>query len=121
MRPAFVVEADVAPDSSSRRRDAFIGVQIDLFVLNRFPEPLDEHVVAPASLAVHADGDVVVLEQRGEVCAVELASLIGVEDLRASVLRQRFLDGLEQKSMVRLAETRHATPRRLVQSITAAK
>jgi hypothetical protein len=32
-------------------------MEINLFVLDRLPDPLDEYVVAPAVLAVHADGD----------------------------------------------------------------
>jgi len=37
-------------------------MQINLLVFDLFPQPLDEHVVAPAAAPVHADGDFVVLE-----------------------------------------------------------
>jgi len=37
--------------------DRLIGSEIDLLVFDRFPEPLDEDVVAPGTLAVHADLD----------------------------------------------------------------
>ena len=41
---------DVPPKPVSRRRDAVVGVQIDLLVLDASPQPLDEHVVAPPPL-----------------------------------------------------------------------
>jgi hypothetical protein len=41
-------------------------MQIDLLVLHRPPKPLDEHVVPPGALAVHADLDLVFGEQAGE-------------------------------------------------------
>lgn len=44
---------------------------------------LDEDVVPPGPLAVHADPDVVRFEQAREFDAGELAILIGVEDLWA--------------------------------------
>lgn len=30
--------------------DRVVGAQVDLFVIDRFPEALDEHVAAPATL-----------------------------------------------------------------------
>src|SRR5215212_10578467 len=50
-----VVEVQIPADRSARLADAIVGPQIDLFVFDRAPEPLDEHVVAPCPLAVHAD------------------------------------------------------------------
>jgi len=37
-------------------------VQVNRFVLHRLPQPFDEHIVAPASLAVHAHGDTLPVE-----------------------------------------------------------
>src|SRR3982751_3954970 len=62
--------------------EAGISSEVDLLVLDRSPEPLDEDVVAPGTLAVHADGDSVPGQHAGEGLAGELAALIGVEDLR---------------------------------------
>ena len=42
---------------------AVVGVQVDLLVLERAPEPLDEHVVEAAALAVHADRDPAVAQR----------------------------------------------------------
>ena len=36
-------------------RTVVVGLQVDLLVLERAPEPLDEDVVEAAALAVHAD------------------------------------------------------------------
>jgi hypothetical protein len=44
------------------------------------PQPLDEDVVPPGALAVHADGNTVVGQHAGE-----LAGLIRVEDFRLAV------------------------------------
>ena len=63
--------------------------QIDFFVFDRLPQPLDKDVVAPCAFAVHADFDVVCLEHLDEGRAGKLAALVGVEDFRDPV----FCDG----------------------------
>src|ERR1700704_6986729 len=50
-----VVEAEVTSDRAARLADSIVGSQIDFLVLDRPPQPLHEHVVAPGALAVHAD------------------------------------------------------------------
>ncbi len=72
-----------------------VGVQLDLFVVDCFPWPLDENVVPPAALAVHADADVMRLEQAGELEAGELAALIRVENLGPPVAGDGFFDRLD--------------------------
>ena len=49
MRAAGVVERDLTPNAGLRFGYAVIGVQLHLLVLDAAPEPLDEHIVAPAS------------------------------------------------------------------------
>src|SRR3954454_18182602 len=61
-----------------------VGPKVDLFVFDRTPNPLDEDVVAPGAFAVHADRNGVVPQQTGELDAGELASLVGIENLRFS-------------------------------------
>jgi hypothetical protein len=55
MRAPFVVKGD--PLSESARGLAAVGValEVDVLVLQRPPQPLDEHVVHPAAAAVHRD------------------------------------------------------------------
>src|SRR4051794_35311019 len=91
VRPARVVEVDVAADAFARGAYGFVGMQVDLFVLDRAPYPFDEHVVAPAAFAVHRDADAVAMEQPSELAARKLAALIGVEDLRFAVPGDRLL------------------------------
>ena len=49
MGPAAVVEGQVAADRSPGVGDGIVGAQVDLFILDRSPEPLEEDVVPPRS------------------------------------------------------------------------
>ena len=77
MWPSAIVELEVAPDRSASLRDAVVGVQIDLLVFDAAPQSLDEHVVAPGALAVHADRNAVAGEHAGEGRPGELRALVG--------------------------------------------
>lgn len=121
MRSPPVVEVQIAPDGRPRLRDGRVGVQIHLLVLQRSPEALDEDVVAPRALAVHADGDAVADQHRGEGPAGELRALIGVEYLGLAEPRHRLLDGSMQKPTSMVMDSRQASTLRLNQSITAAR
>jgi hypothetical protein len=72
VRPAAIVEVEVAADRGTGLADVVIGPQIHLLVFDAAPQPLDEHVVPPSPFAVHADGDAVAGEQAGEGRAGEL-------------------------------------------------
>src|SRR5829696_8061649 len=95
MRTATIVKVEIPTNRASRLTDGFVGSQIDLLVFDAFPEPLDEHVVAPGSFAIHADGDVVVGENAGEGRTSELRALVGVEDVRPAVTRESILQRLD--------------------------
>ncbi len=84
MRPPAVVEVQISPDRPPGLADGLVSPQVDLLVFDRFPEPLDEDVVAPSALAVHADLDLLGQKNLREVDTGELAALVGVEDLRLS-------------------------------------
>src|SRR5690606_21517229 len=56
--PVVVVVLDVAADSFPGDVQVVVGVQVDVLVLQAPPESLDEDVVPPTALAVHADPDV---------------------------------------------------------------
>ncbi len=49
----MVVKGDPASDAGSCLRPSFPSVQIDAFILQGPPQPLDEDVVETASFAVH--------------------------------------------------------------------
>ena len=86
-------------------------MQIYLLVLDDFPQVLDEHVVAPAALAVHRDTDVFRFKHGDKGQAGELATLIGVEDPRCTVATQRLLQGIDAE--VRGERVRQASARKL--------
>ena len=95
MRPVGVVEVEVDPQTGFGGRNRVVGFQINLLVLDAAPQALDEDVVAPAALAIHADRDLVVLEHLREFQAGELTALIGVEDFRPAVPGDRFVQGID--------------------------
>src|SRR5213076_3296220 len=95
MWAASVVEVEVTADRSARLGHAVVGPQIHLLVFDAAPQPLDEDVVAPSALAVHADGDGVLDQHASEGRAGELAALIRVEDVRLAVMCQSILQRLD--------------------------
>src|SRR5271167_488136 len=97
MLPFFVVEAQPGTDPGLRLGDAGISVEVDLFVFQTAPQPLDEDIVHAAALAIHADRDAALFEDAGELCAGELAALVRVEDFGLAVLCQRLLQSLDAK------------------------
>ena len=68
---------------------------------------------------MHTDLDAMVFQESRELLAGELAALVRVEDVRIPVADQSLLDGLMQKSVVSVFDSRHANTRRLAQSRTA--
>lgn len=101
MGAASVVKAvDIATQRDPGLRDAGIGPQVDLFVFDGPPEALDEHVVPPGPLAIHADGDLMGFQQVCEGHARKLADLIRVEDFGLAVFCQRLLDSLNAERCV---------------------
>ena len=70
-------------------------MEVDLLVFHRAPKALHEHVVAPAPLAVHADGDFLAVKDGGERGTRELRSLIAIENRPLAVAGQRFLQRLD--------------------------
>lgn len=54
-------------------------MQVKLFVLDRLPEPIEEHVDAPATTPVHAAANVVHLRNLDAARGGKLRSLVGFE------------------------------------------
>src|SRR4249920_646743 len=90
-----VVEVEGTADRSAGFADAVIGPQIHLLVFDAAPQPLDEDVVPPSPLTVHADRNAVVGEHAGKSRARELRTLVGVEDLWLAVTSESILKGLD--------------------------
>ena len=95
MGPFPVVQLDVFANGTPGMADRLVGLQVDLFVLDAAPYPLDEHVIAPASLAVHRQPDAPAQYGRGERARRELAALIGVHKVRQPVTSERFFQCLD--------------------------
>ena len=93
MRTLGVVTVDPATNSLSGLASCFECVEINAFVFERPPEPLDHHVVHPASLAVHRDLDAGIPEGAGEGVIGKLAALIGIENLGLPIMLQGLFQG----------------------------
>src|SRR5439155_26882037 len=74
-----------------------ISVEVELFVFETAPQPLDKDVVHAAAFAVHADRDALPLQGTGKIVTGELAALVGIEDFRPAIARERFLERLDAK------------------------
>ena len=74
--PARIIERQISADRRARLGDAVIGAQVDHFVFDAAPQPLDGDIVAPGALAVHAERDFRVQQNAREVEAGELADSI---------------------------------------------
>ena len=64
----LIVKLEIAVQALPGVGDRVVGVQVDLLVFDPFSEPLNQqHIVDPATLAVHADLDAVPLDQADEL------------------------------------------------------
>src|ERR1017187_1141831 len=88
MRPAVIIEVEIAADRRAGLGHSVVGSEIHLLVFDAAPQPLNEDVVAPRALSVHADRDAILDQHAGERDARELRALVCVEDLWLAVLRQ---------------------------------
>src|SRR5207248_9210794 len=88
----LVVEIEPSANTGLGFGHRRVGIEVDFLVFEAAPQPLDEDIVHAPAIAVHADGDPMSLEGGGEIVAGELAALVGIEDLRPAVARERFLE-----------------------------
>ena len=75
MRPSAVVEGQIPADPGACLGDAGIGPQVDLLIFDAPPQTLDEDVVTPSPLAIHADFDLTGGQHLDEVGRGKLAAL----------------------------------------------
>src|SRR5450631_4232385 len=107
MGPSSVIKVEIPADRMSRLANAFVGPQVHLLVFDAAPQPLDEDVVAPCALAVHADRNAVAGEQAGESRAGKLRALVGVEYLRLAVTAKASSRVSTQKAASIVIDNRH--------------
>jgi hypothetical protein len=67
-----VVISDPTTDPCSCLTASLEGIEVDAFVFQRAPQPLDKDVVHPAATTIHRDADVGTLQGVGEGKAGEL-------------------------------------------------
>ena len=79
MWASTIVEAELSPDRGTGLGDAGVGSQVDLLVFDGPPEALNQDIVPPGALSVHADPDLPRRQHLDEVAGGELAALIGIE------------------------------------------
>jgi hypothetical protein len=115
-----VVKRKVPLDPGLGRSHGVVGMQIDLFVLDRLPQPFDEDVVAPRIAPVHADADFVPLQYIDEARVnCDPWSVLKISGGPYRLIASS--SASTQKSAVMLLEIRQLSTRRLNQSMTATR
>ena len=76
-----VVEAEKLPQPRPRLLDGLDFLQVDIFILDRSPEPFHKNVVQRPPAPVHADPDPLVQQRLREARGGELRTLVHVEYL----------------------------------------
>src|SRR5687768_8440583 len=66
MEPPAVVKSGILADRSTGLSDTVVGFEKHLLVFDAAPEPLDKDVVTPRALAIHADRDLVLVQDLRE-------------------------------------------------------
>ncbi len=120
MEPRVIIEPEVVTKFSSGLIGAGVGLQVNLLILHRPPQPLHHDVVLVPPIAVLADLHPLVLKLPGEPLAGELAPLVGVE--HSGFPRPRASDRASaQKPASSVLDSRRATAYRLYQSMMATR
>ena len=92
-----VVEHEPLRKSPPQFHSGIKRSQIQVLVLERPPEPLDEDIVLYPASAAHAHGDGVGFQDSDESLARELRPLVCIEDFRDAVARDSLLQGSNAK------------------------
>src|SRR5580704_6066444 len=95
-----VVKAEPGANPSLGLGNVLIGIEVDFLVFETAPQPLDKDIVHAAAFAVHADRDAMPLQGAGKSVTGELAALVGIEDFRLAIARERFLERFDAKISV---------------------
>src|SRR5262245_2737010 len=88
MWASSVVEGDPLGNAGLGLVAVGVALEVDVLVLQRAPQSLDEHIVHPPPASIHRDADFGFTQHADEVAAGKLAALVGVEDLRLAEARQ---------------------------------
>ena len=80
MRAFLIVEREVTVKPGGQGRHGRVLLDIEVFILDRPPEPLDENVIQCTSSTIHADTYSGLFQAAGKGCCGELNTLVCVED-----------------------------------------
>jgi len=90
-----IVKGDPCADDALGGEPIDHLVQVDRLVFQRPPQAFDEGIVHAPAAPVHGDRNACVPKHAREVEVGELAALVGVEDLRLAVFRNRRVQRFE--------------------------
>ena len=87
VRPLVIVELEVVVESGGQVRYRSVLLDVDILVLDRAPEPLNEDVIEDPTAAIHADTNACHRQLAGEITRSELNALVSVEDFRLAMVK----------------------------------
>jgi len=112
MRPALIIELNVAFVPLLRVMHRLVRVEIDLLMYKTPPQPFAEAIIPPLPVSIHAESKFHALQKPDEFMGGELTALIPVEDLWGAIAGDSLLHHV-QKSVVNVLQKRHANARQL--------
>ena len=121
MRSAVVIVLDVSSNADAQVFWAVIFVYVDVIPFQAAEPALNDYVVNPSRLAVHALPDAMFFEETCVLFAGELRTLIRIDDSRCPILVDGFCYSLQNRCCVERVGESQPTMRRLYQSIMAVK
>ncbi len=86
MLSQVVIPLKVGSQAFTAVCDIAIAFHIHFFLFHGAPQPFDKDIVQGPAFPIHADLDLMGLEDAGEGVTRILASLIRIKDLRGSIL-----------------------------------
>ncbi len=95
MWTSAIVKGQIPTDPGAGFGHGLVGMEIELFIFDRPPEPLDEDIVPPCAFAVHRDGALRLLQHGGEIDGGKLRSLVRIDDIGFAVSSKRLFDGFD--------------------------
>jgi hypothetical protein len=97
--PLVIVKMEVGFQSSGKGRQRVVVFDVNVFVFDGPPEPLNEDIIKDASPAIHADLNISGSQFAGKIVGGELNTLVGVENL-GLCLPQRQAQSRQAKSAI---------------------
>src|SRR4030042_2582779 len=89
-----IIFLDVACDPLTAFFCVIIFLDVHLLIFKTSPEPLDNYIVQGSAFSVHAYANIPCKKFPGKCFTCELGSLIGIENLRLSIMsHSRFKGG----------------------------